>query len=140
MKRIDIVSLNFYVSETALVFFTGGVLYFAIEMLWRGHSHISMALLGGTCFLCLYLIGRAFPNMPMLLYCILGGVVISLLELGAGELLNTGLGLDIWDYSSLPLNYRGQVCLLFSFFWCLLSMPAGILARIMRTRIFGYPE
>ena len=140
MKRINILSVRFALEETVLVFVTGAVLYFAIETVWRGYSHISMALLGGLCFLSLYLLGRFFPNMPMLLYCILGGVVISLLELGAGEIINLRLGLDVWDYSSLPLNFRGQICVLFSFFWCLLCMPANVLARFMRTRIFECSE
>ena len=140
MKSSNVFIPRFAIAEGTLIFFTGAVLYFAIEMIWRGYSHISMPLLGGLCFLSLYFIGSLFPNMPMLLYCILGGAVISLLELGTGAFLNLGLGLDIWDYSSLPLNYKGQVCLLFSFFWCLLCMPANVLARFMRTKIFGYPE
>jgi uncharacterized membrane protein len=126
--------------ELALVFFTGGVLYYTVEVLWRGWSHIAMAVLGGLCFICLYFMGRLFPRIPLLLYCILGGVIVSLLELGAGELLNNVLGLGIWDYSSLPLNFRGQVCLLFSFFWCLISLPSFFLSKLMRTMIFGCKE
>ena len=32
-------------------------------------------------------------------------------------------GAAFWDYRSLPLNLRGRVCLLFSFFWGLLCLP-----------------
>ena len=32
------------------------------------------------------------------------------------------LGTSFWDYSHLPLNVNGRVCLLFSFFWGLLSL------------------
>ncbi len=124
-------------AELGLIFFTGAVLYYSIEVIWRGYSHILMAILGGICFLLLYLMERFFPKIPILLYCILGGVIITLLELISGELLNNSLGLDIWDYSRLPLNFRGQICLLFSFFWCLISYPAFYLARIMMTKIFG---
>ena len=28
----------------------GGAIYVGIEMLWRGHSHPSMFILGGLCF------------------------------------------------------------------------------------------
>lgn len=125
-------------AELWLIFFTGAVLYYSIELLWRGYSHGAMAVLGGLCFLALYLMGKIFPGMPLLLYCILGGIIISALELGSGELLNNVLGLEIWDYSNMPLNFRGQVCLLFSFFWCLISLPAFFLAKLMRKRIFGY--
>lgn len=140
MKKIHILKAESAFSELALIFFTGAVLYYTIELGWRGYSHSAMAVLGGLCFLSLYLMGRAFPGMPPLLYCILGGIIISLLEFGAGELLNNLMGLDIWDYSDLPLNFRGQVCLLFSFFWCLISLPANWLSKIMRTKIFGYSD
>ncbi|MBR3966229.1 MAG: hypothetical protein IKJ91_04050 [Clostridia bacterium] len=124
-------------AEFLLIFFTGAVIYYSIEVIWRGYSHIAMALLGGICFLLLYLIGRFFPKIPTLFYCILGGIIITLLELVTGEILNNALGLDIWDYSSVPLNFRGQICLLFSFFWCLISYPAFFLSKLMRMKIFG---
>ena len=127
-------------AEFLLIFFTGAVIYYSIEVIWRGYSHIAMALLGGICFLLLYLIGRFFPKIPTLFYCILGGSIITLMELVTGEILNNALGLDIWDYSSVPLNFRGQICLLFSFFWCLISLPANWLSKIMRTKIFGYSD
>ena len=134
MKKTQVKNI---LAEIGLIFFTGAVLYYSIEVLWRGYSHIAMALLGGTCFLLLYLMERTFPNIPLILYCILGGIIITLLEFVTGEILNNSLGLNIWDYSSVPLNFRGQVCLLFSFFWCLLSYPAFYLSRLMRTKIFG---
>ncbi len=124
-------------SELLLVFFTGGVLYYGIEILWRGYSHLAMGLLGGLCFTALYFMAKHLPYMPLLLYCILGGLIISLLEYLAGEFFNTYMGLGIWDYSDIPLNFRGQVCLLFSFFWCLLSLPANFIAKFFAKKIFG---
>ncbi len=128
------------IAEFGLIFFTGSVLYYSIEVIWRGYSHLAMALLGGVCFSFLYCMERRFPEMPLLLFCILGGIVITLLEFITGELLNNFLGLDIWDYSSLPLNFRGQICLLFSFFWCLLSYPVFFLSKLMRRKIFGFAK
>ena len=34
------------------------------------------------------------------------------------------LGVSFWDYSHLPLNLHGRVCLLFSFFWGILGLIA----------------
>lgn len=138
MKKESVFSFDSSIFELTLVFATGGVAYYSLEILWRGYSHYSMALLGGLCFLVLYLLGRAFPSIPLLLYCIIGGIIISAAELGTGELLNNKLGMDIWDYSNIPLNFRGQVCLLFSFFWSLLCLPINKLSKLMRTKIFGY--
>ena len=43
---------------------------------------------------------------------------------GAGLVLNCLLGFDIWDYSNVPLNLLGQVCLPYSFLWMGISLPA----------------
>ena len=34
-----------------IMFFTGGFLYCAIEIFYRGYSHVSMLIAGGICFL-----------------------------------------------------------------------------------------
>ena len=104
------------VSEFFLTFLTGAVIYYSIEMLWRGRSHWSMAVAGGICFYLIYLMYRIFPSMPIVLGCIWGGVIITAVELGAGEIVNLRLGWNVWDYSQMPLNYKGQICLLFSLF------------------------
>ena len=36
--------------KCALLFLIGGALYYCIEILWRGHSHWTMAVVGGICF------------------------------------------------------------------------------------------
>ncbi|MBR4296210.1 MAG: hypothetical protein IKT56_05180 [Clostridia bacterium] len=140
MRKENVFSFDSSIFELTLVFATGGVAYYSLEILWRGYSHYSMALLGGLCFLTLYLLGRTFPSIPLLLYCILGSIIISAAELGMGEILNNKLGMDIWDYSNIPLNFRGQVCLLFSFLWSLLCLPINKLSKLMRTKIFGYEK
>ena len=38
-------------SKHLFLFLVGGLIYYGIEMLWRGHSHILMAMVGGICFL-----------------------------------------------------------------------------------------
>lgn len=43
------------------LFDIGGVLYLAIEIVWRERSHWSMFLLGGLCFVCLGLINEIIP-------------------------------------------------------------------------------
>ena len=48
-----------------------------------------------------------------------------------GMILNRGLNLNVWDYSALPFQLAGQVSLLFSFYWFLLSFASlFILHRI----------
>lgn len=127
-------------AEYLLVFSTGGVLYYTIEILWRGYSHWTMALLSGICYIFIYLVGRNHPNIPILLYCIIGSLIITTGELITGEIVNKWLGWGVWDYSNLPLNFDGQICALFSFFWCLLSYPIIYLAKFLRIDVFGYEK
>ena len=46
------------------------------------------------------------------------------------------MGLEIWDYSDLPYNLLGQVCLLYMNLWFLLSLPAILLDDWLRWRWF----
>ncbi len=138
MEKIIGSNVFFELQQFILTFSCGGVIYFAIEILYRGHSHWSMAITGGICFWLIYLLGRSFPNIPMLALCILGGAIITATELLVGELVNNVMKLGVWDYSSLPLNFRGQICLLFSLFWCIISFPANLLAKFLRVAVFGF--
>ena len=122
--------------ETPFVLLCGGVLYVTIEVLWRGFSHWSMALCGAFCFLLLYRMNARYPRVPLPLRAIVGALAITLVELFVGCLLNLGLGLAVWDYSKVPLNFLGQICLPYSVIWFLLCFPVSGLTRLIRRRVF----
>ena len=44
------------------------------------------------------------------------------------------LGWNVWDYSSMPLNLYGQICLPFSGLWFLLCIPAFGICSIAAKR------
>ena len=115
----------------------GGITYTSIELLWRGRTHISMFFLGGVCF---YLIGLlnevATWEDPLALQCLCGSMLITVLEFITGSYVNCYLGLNVWDYSSLPFNFMGQICLFFSICWYFLSLVAIILDDYLRYFIF----
>ncbi len=100
----------------------GGSCYYLMELIWNGKSHWSMFLLGGLCFRLLGRVGRL--PIPLFPKCLLGGAGITAAEFGAGLLLNVCLHWNIWDYSDLPFNLFGQICLPFTALWTLLSLPA----------------
>lgn len=115
--------------QKIILFMIGGISYYTIELLWRGYSHISMFILGGSCFV---LIGsiREYDfrlNRSLLPMQCLSSLIITLLELGFGLILNVVLKLDIWDYSKMRFNFIGQISLRYSIYWFLLSLPAIIL-------------
>ena len=104
------------------LFFAGGTGYIALEFLWRGWSHFSMFLAGGTCFLLLGKLGAARPRLPLALRGIAGAGIITMIELLAGLIFNRDYG--VWDYRHLPMNFHGQICLRFFLLWIPLSLGA----------------
>lgn len=116
----------------------GGCIYYAIEVAWRGHSHWTMAVLGGICFVLVGGINEFFPwSMPLALQGVIGAAIITALEFMSGVVLNVWLGLDIWDYSAMPLNVLGQICLPFTLLWVPLSIVAVVLDDWLRHWLFG---
>lgn len=138
-------STAFTVIKYLTLFFFGGTAYYAIELLWRGHSHPSMIACGGTCFVLLYLLSfvgnfvksSAVASLLPTLRAALGALCITATELAFGVVLNLGLHLNIWDYSAMPLNFMGQICLTFSLLWFLLSLPTIKLCNVMEKYIFA---
>lgn len=103
-----------------ILFYLGGMGYCGLELLWRGRTHGSMFLLGGSCFLLLGKVGRLRLSSP--LRAALGGLCITAGELFAGLIINRRF--SVWDYRAMPMNFQGQICLLYSFLWIILS-PVG---------------
>ena len=115
----------------------GGIIYMIMEMLWRGRTHISMGILGGICVVLIGIINEIYHDIPLLYQAPLGSIIITILEYISGYILNITLGLNIWDYSDLPFNVNGQVCLYYSLLWMVLSMVASVIDDVIRQRIFG---
>ena len=107
-----------------LLFSIGGATYTGLELLWRRRSHWSMFCLGGICFLAIGHLDRKF-RLSAPTKMVAGSAVCT-----TGELL-TGLALNrdhrIWDYSRLPLNFRGQICAMYSLLWIPVSLAAIVL-------------
>lgn len=116
----------------------GGCLYYTVEILWRGHSHWTMAALGGICFVLIGGLNNWLPwEMSLPTQGVAGAAIVTGAELVAGCVLNLWLGLGIWDYSELPFNLWGQICLPFSLAWILLSIAAVVLDDWLRYWWFG---
>ncbi len=81
----------------------------------------------GLCFVAVGAINQipAFYKLSMRLQALIGAVIVLIIELISGCILNIGFGLGIWDYSQMPLNVAGQICLLYGILWFLL-MPLAI--------------
>ncbi len=117
---------------------SGGLLYGGLEILWRGHTHWTMILLAALLCIPLDILNEHIPwNMPLVQQAVLGGTVITAAEFVAGCVLNLWLGLGVWDYSGLPFNLLGQVCLLYWVLWCLLAAPVIVVFDWLEYKICG---
>ena len=113
------------------IFALGAAGYPLIEISWRGRTHILMALAGGVCIVAVYYIARLPRRVPIIAKCLAGAVAITAVELSIGLVANRLCGLDIWDYSTLPLNFLGQICIGYSGLWFLLCIPLVCACRLI---------
>lgn len=124
--------------KALVLFLFGAVLYASIEILWRGHTHWTMAVLGGLFFLLLGGLNNWLPwEMPLLWQIIIGTAIVTAAEFVVGCILNLWLGLEIWDYSNLPGNILGQICPQFTLAWAGLSLIAIVLDDYIRYWLWG---
>lgn len=107
-----------------------------IELVFRGRTHWTMFLLGGTCFIACGLLDELPKHPPPFwLQCIIGGGLITALEYLTGLIVNVLLGWQVWDYSSLPLNLHGQICAIYSLLWVVLAGVAVKLENFLHRKV-----
>ncbi len=103
------------------IFILGAAGYVILENLWRGHSHWSMAAAGGISLLLLIKAFKKLKNAPHYFKALIGGGIITAVEFVFGMIFNLFMGMAVWDYSSVPGNILGQICPMYSVFWCIIS-------------------
>lgn len=98
-----------------LLFLIGGRVYTWIELLWRGYTHWTMFILGGACFVVMGLLNEyKIPwHWCLLRQSLVSAATITAFEFCTGCVVNLWLGWNVWDYSGLPFNLCGQICLYF---------------------------
>ena len=109
------------ISEYLVLWAVGGCIYYGIEVLFRGFSHISMFMLGGLCMQFFTWQGRltewqdALPRQ--ITRCTI--FVVSM-EFITGIIVNKWYHLAVWDYSDMPLAIMradlSSICTYFFFF------------------------
>lgn len=124
--------------KQVIIFLAGGFIYGAIEILFRGYTHPSMFITGGLCLVWVGGLNSFFEKrISVPVQMILGSIIITAAEFLCGLIVNIGFGMDVWDYSGIPFNIMGQVCLLFLCFWFAISLPAIFIEDFIRCRMFG---
>ncbi len=109
-----------------LLWLTGGILYFYMEIMFRGYSHYSMIICGGFCFLISGKVGLDIMYKKSRFYIIkimaVAAVVITTLEFITGIIVNIIFDLKVWDYSDVWGNVMGQICIPYTFMWGVLGL------------------
>lgn len=121
--------------KNIILFLLGYHIYALIEVLWRGYTHWTMAITGGLCLVLLNAVFVKMGDRSIWLKCLVGSLTITGVEFVVGCIVNLLLGWHVWDYSGLPLNILGQVCLLFSLAWYLLSIPIWLFSRFIERHL-----
>lgn len=133
---------NFFkhVLKDFILFIIFGCIYTNFELVWRNYTDVRMILVGGLCGLFIGLINEFTPKMKLAKQCLISTVIVLVIEFISGYYFNIIKGLNIWDYSDLPLNIMGQVCLPYAILWFFLSILAIYLDDFLRWKLFGEEE
>ena len=117
------------VIKNTCLFLVGFCSYITIEVVFRGYTFPLMGVCGGIAIVILDKINSKISwDTDILLQGSIGAIIITLMELIVGELSLAGLVPVMWDYSMVPFNYHGIICLPFTAAWFFLSIAAIVLA------------
>jgi uncharacterized membrane protein len=119
--------------KQSVLFYLGGCAYMGLELLWRGRSHGSMFVAGGTCFLLIGHLNRVRPRLPLLLRAVTGAGIVTMVELAIGLLCNRNY--EVWDYRERAGNFLGQICPMFTALWIRVSLLALFLHEWVSRRM-----
>jgi Predicted membrane protein len=123
-------------AEYMTVFIIGAAVYSVCEICWRGYTHWTMTFAGGFCLICIYLSSNKYPDRMLWLQCAEGCLTITAIEFIIGYIVNIQLKWNVWDYTDIPFNIMGQVCLSYMAVWFIMSIPAVFICRLLRTKLF----
>ena len=123
------------------VFVVTGILYGLIEILFKGFvhntwtTHYSMIVLAGFSSILIGLLNEKISwDIPVWKQAIIGGLIITMGELLTGLVFN--LDFSIWNYSDMFMNFRGQICVVFSIAWIFISIPIIFLDDYLKYKFF----
>ena len=112
------------VFKNVILFIVGFCLYITIETCFRGYSFPLMGCCGGLCVVILDKINDHISwDVDLFWQALSGGLLVTIMELVIGTIAKyTSLLPVMWDYSNLPLNLDGIVCVPFFIVWLFLSV------------------
>ena len=96
-----------------------------------------MGVCGGLLFLLIDSINNKISwDLDILLQGVLGSCAITLCELIVGEVCLLLGKSPMWNYTNMPLNFDGVICVPFSLLWIGLSIVAVFIADAINYYVF----
>ena len=119
-----------------ILFLIGGLVYLVFELLWRGHTHWSMFVVGGIAFILIGVINERFTyTVPLWKQYGIAMLMITTIEFLAGCILNLWLEWCVWSYTILDI--LGQISLPSMIGWYFLSAAGIVLDDLIRWKLFN---
>lgn len=124
--------------KNIVLFFAGFCVYLAIEIMYRNETYFYSGLMGGMALVVIdKLNDRISWDMDLLLQGVIGSCVVTFMELVIGLSMLRFQSMPVmWDYSNIPLNYCGIICLPFSLAWIFLSFVGVFFADAINYYVF----
>ena len=134
-KILRVVLFMTKVKKNIIFFSSGGIGYGIIEVLWRGRTHWTMIIAGGICFIIFSKIAEKYKKRHIAYKAALCAAGVTAIELIFGIVFNLIFKMDVWDYSNMPLNFLGQICLIYTLLWGILGCAFIPLADLMNRKL-----
>ena len=115
-----------------LMLLCGALGYGLLEVFWRGYTHWSMLVAGGICLPAIDCIDRTVGGISDGAKAFCAALLITGIELVLGLVFNIMLEQQVWDYTAVPFNFYGQICLPFFLVW--LGLAYIIIKSVRRLR------
>lgn len=123
--------------EYILLLCFAGYLYVCLELLFRGRSDVSMLFVATACSIPVIFLNNIFNyEMDFLLQIIVCTLTTTTIEYIAGQFF-INKDHQIWDYSNMPFNLNGQICLRFMLVWMILSAIVIPLFDYLEFQVFN---
>lgn len=124
--------------KSLVMFMAGFCAFITIEVLFRGYSYAMSGVMGGLAVIALDRINDEISwDMDLALQALIGGAFVTAMEFAVGAIAKyTNILPQMWDYTDVPFNLGGIICLPFTIAWTLLSVLAIFLADAINYYIF----
>lgn len=126
---INISKLLKHLIRKLILFILCGFVYCGIELLYRQKTHYSMFILSGFLGVsCIDAPNNIFGyDLDYAIQILISTILCTIGEGITGLIVNVKMGLNVWDYSSLPFTFFfGQCNLFFVIAWILIIGLFGI--------------